>query len=104
MPVVDLSGLDRRQAVIALENFFKVWKEKSPVVGISGLEEDEPGRAATKWASVYESDYEALEKLTESRWDVIVDGRQQKQISELRDQGEERMPGKIFILDEEKSS
>ena len=104
LPVVDLSGPDRRQAVIALENFFKVWKEKSPVVGITGLDEDEPGRAAAKWASVYENDYEAVEKISKSRWDVIVDGQEQKQIEELRDQGEEIMPGRIFILDEEKSS
>lgn len=100
LPVIDLSGLDRKQAVIALENFFKVWKEKSPILGVSGLDQDAPRRAAEKWASVYQSDYQTVEKLSDSRWDIVVESMDSEAVERLRSGDDEIMPGKIFILDE----
>lgn len=101
LPVLDLSGLDRKQAVIALENFYKVWSKKAPLVGVVGLQEDAPRRAVEKWASVYRDDFEALEKSGPSRWQIVVDSSDER-LDKVRESQDEMMPGKIFLLDEVK--
>lgn len=98
VPVIDLRGLDRREAVQAIENFVRIWKERSPVLGISGLDEDAPGRAARKWASVYREDYRHLDEISESRWDVFFS--EAGDIESLKEQGEEVMPARIFLTAE----
>jgi hypothetical protein len=98
LPTVDLSGLDRRQAVQALESFYKVWSQKSPVVGVEGLTEDGPLRAAKKWASVYRDDYSETQVISDGRWNIIVSANSEKSVNEMLSKDEERMPGKIFIL------
>jgi len=99
IPVVNLAGLNRRDAVRALENAFAVWKDKSPLLGVTGLEEDAPGRAAAKWASVYEQDYEELEKPTPNRWTIVI-RNDSEELQSMRDKPDEVMPGKIFLLEE----
>ena len=101
IPVLDLSGLDRRKAVQALENFFQVWKSKSPVLGVEGLYEDAPLRAAKKWASVYRDDYRELETISEYRWNINVSEQTPQEIEAFRNRADERMPGKIFLLHED---
>jgi hypothetical protein len=101
LPVVDLAGLDRKKAVKALENAFRIWKEKSPLLGVTGLSEDAPGRAAKKWASVYREDYREIENVSDDRWNVILGFEDAKELELLREKPEEKMPGKIFLLDED---
>lgn len=98
LPIVDLSGLDRRQSVQALENFYKVWSPKSPVVGVEGLTEDAPLRAIKKWASVYRDDYSETQVVSDGRWNIIVSANSEDRVKEMLSRDEERMPGKIFIL------
>lgn len=97
LPVLELSSLDRRQSVLALESFFRVWSNKSAVLGVEGLEEGAPLRAATKWAAVYEKDYHQLVKVSERRWNIIVKNDSDRVQQDLEKE-EERMPGKIFLL------
>lgn len=98
VPVVDLSGLDRREAIQAIENFVRIWKERSPVLGLRGLDEDAPGRAARKWAAVYREDYHHLEELSDSSWEVLF--AEDGDAESLRNQGEEVMPARIFLTAE----
>lgn len=98
LPVVDLAGLDRRQAIQALENFYKVWSQKSPVVGVEGLDEDAPLRAMKKWASVYREDYSETQVVSDKRWDIIVNAHSEDAVKDMQSKDDERMPGKIFIL------
>lgn len=101
VPVVDLQDLDRRQAVKALENFFSVWSEHSPLLGIAGLDQDAPERAAKKWASVYRDEYREIERGSDHRWNIIVSTEEPKELARLRAAGDEIMPGKIFLTDQD---
>lgn len=98
-PVVDLSGLGRRDAIRAIEGCVSVWAERSPLMGISGLTEDAPLRAAKKWASVYRDDYRRINKLSPDRWEIVFGEVNQDEIESLRAEGTEVMPGKLFFLD-----
>lgn len=53
IPGVDLHGLDRADAVRALEAFMDVWGPRVDRVKLVGLEEDAPRRAAEKYLHVY---------------------------------------------------
>ena len=98
VPVVDLHGLDRRQAVKALESFFKVWKSKSPVLGVLGVQQDPVMRAVEKWGSVYREDFRELARTSDERWNIYLS--EPEQAESLLSQGDEVMPGKIFLTDE----
>ncbi|MCA9777469.1 MAG: hypothetical protein KC800_12150 [Candidatus Eremiobacteraeota bacterium] len=98
LPVIDLSGLDRRQAVQALENFFRVWSQKSPVLGVEGLHQDAPLRAMKKWASVYRDDYSETQVVSDGRWNILIAAGTDESVKKMLTQSDERMPGKIFIL------
>lgn len=98
VPVVDLSGLDRKNAVRALENFFRVWRSKSPVLGVIGLREDAVNRAVAKWGAVYRDDYRELVHTTEDRWDIYLE--ESADVPYLSRLGDEIMPGKIFLTEE----
>jgi hypothetical protein len=98
LPVIDLSGLDRRQAVQALESFYKVWSKKSPIVGVEGLTEDAPLRAMKKWASVYRDDYSETQVVSDQRWNIIVSANSEDAVKDMLSKDDECMPGKIFIL------
>lgn len=98
VPVVDLHGLDRKNAVRALENFFRVWRSKSPLLGVLGLKEDAVNRAVAKWGSVYRDEYRELVQVSEERWDIHLD--ESAEAHSLSRQGDEIMPGKIFLTDE----
>ena len=100
-PVIDLAGLDRRLSIRALENFFRVWKEKSPLLGISGLHEDAPQRAAAKWAAVYRDEYREREIVSGSRWNIVMSNDDSELSAALRAQPEESMPGRVFLTDED---
>lgn len=100
MPVLNLSGLDRRQAVQALENFFKVWQSKSPVLGVEGLQEDPAHRAFQKWCSVYRQDYLEVEQVSARRSNILL-AAEVDQREALNEHPEEHMPGKIFLLNED---
>lgn len=95
VPVVNLSGLDRREAVQAIESFFKIWKERSPLLGLQGLDEDAPGRAARKWASVYREEYREITEVSDSRWEILLEASDD--VAKLREEGEEVMPARIFL-------
>lgn len=103
LPVIELSGLDRRQAVQAMEHFFRVWKTKSPLLGVEGLTEDAPLRAMKKWASVYRDEYREIEKVSASRWNIVIHLDDEALLTQMRAQDEECMPGKIFLLNEDAS-
>ena len=98
LPVLDLSGLDRRQAVQAMENFFRVWRPKSPVLGVEGLQEDAPRRAMEKWASVYRDDYSERQVVSDQRWNILIAAGSDEAVKDVLAKSDERMPGKIFIL------
>tara|TARA_Y100000815_G_C13026581_1_gene381468 strand:- start:275 stop:487 length:213 start_codon:yes stop_codon:yes gene_type:complete len=68
-------------------------------MGISGLTEDAPLRAAKKWASVYRDDYRRINKLSPDRWEIVFGEVNQDEIESLRAEGTEVMPGKLFFLD-----
>lgn len=97
IPVLDLSGLDRRQAVKSLENFFRMWKARSALLGVQGLEEDAPKRAAQKWASVYREEYQEIDQISDARWNIVLD---RQSVEASRNLEEETMPGRIFLTDE----
>lgn len=101
LPLLDLSGLDRRQAIQALESFFRVWSAKSPLLGVEGLSEDAAQRAMKKWASVYRDEYFKVEEVSPGRSNIIVSNDDPKSISTILERAEERMPGKIFLLIED---
>ena len=101
MPVADLSGLNRRDAVKAIEGFFKVWGSRSPVLAIQGLAQDAPQRAARKWAEVYRDDYGELIEVSPDRWEILLSTENPTQVLALRSKGDEIMPGRIFLTDEE---
>ncbi len=103
LPVADLSGLSRRDAVLAIESFVKVWGTRSPVLGLRGLSEDAPGRAARKWAEVYRDDYRELVEVSPDRWEIVLTGENLEGISALKSKGDEVMPGRIFLTNEEVS-
>lgn len=98
VPVVDLHGLDRKNAVKALENFFRVWGSKSPRLGVLGVEEDPVTRAVSKWSAVYSDEFRDLIKISENRWEITLD--HQEPVLLRDDLGDEVMPGKIFLTDE----
>lgn len=99
LPVLDLRGLDRKEAVRAIERFVRAWKSRSPMLGIRGLLEDAPGRAARKWAAVYADDYRALHERSGDRWDLQFDGDLSPLQSFLDDGREEVMPGSIYLTE-----
>lgn len=103
LPVADLSGLTRRDAVRAIENFVKVWGSRSPVLALRGLSEDAPERAARKWAEVYRDDYRELVEVSPDRWEIVLSGENPEGISALKSKGDEVMPGRIFLTNEEPS-
>lgn len=100
VPVVDLRGLNRKDAICAIEGFMKIWATRSPIVGFSGLKEDAPHRAAGKWASVYRDDYRQVIEVDEDRWDVLLVDDAPEAVVALRAKGDESMPGSIFIMSE----
>lgn len=104
LPVVDLKGLSRRDAVRAIEGFFKVWGPRSPVVGLQGLTDEAALRAARKWAEVYRDDYREAVEVDSDRWEFVVDGENPERISELKTLGDEVMPGRIFLTNEESAT
>ncbi len=97
IPAVDLSGLDRRQAIRALEAFVRVWSAQSGKVRFHGLTEDAPQRAAEKWASVYREDYHSLVKDSEDVWTVYFG---EVGVNGSKIEAEEVMPGRVFLIDE----
>lgn len=103
LPVADLSGLNRRDAVLAIESFVKVWGTRSPALGLLGLSEDAPGRAARKWAEVYRDDYRELVEISPDRWEIVLSRENLEGISALKSKGDEVMPGRIFLTNEEVS-
>jgi hypothetical protein len=104
LPVADLSGLNRRDAVKAIESFLKVWGSRSPVLGLRGLSEDAPGRAARKWADVYRDDYREVIEVSPDRWEIVLNQDSPTDIADLRSRGDEIMPGRIFLTSEETQS
>lgn len=102
LPVVVLNGLDRRQAIQAIENFYQMWSPKCPVLGVEGASEDAPGRALEKWAHVYSDDYQKIDKISKDRWNIVTPGIEADVVEKAMKQADERMPGKIFIMIEEK--
>jgi hypothetical protein len=103
LPVVDLSGLNRRNAVKAIEGFLKIWGSRSPLVALAGLEEDAPRRAARKWLSLYGDDYREVLEIDRDRWEIRLGG-DDAAIETLRARGDEVMPGRIFVTSEENSN
>lgn len=101
VPVADLSGLTRRDAVRAIEGFFKIWSSRAPLLGLQGLQEDAPRRAAAKWAEVYRQDYRELLEINPDRWEILAANGSPDAIAEFRSQGDEIMPGRIFLTSEE---
>lgn len=99
IPVLDLTGLNRKDAVLAIEGFFKVWAERSPLIMLSGLNEDAPRRAAEKWAAVYRENFRELKKLSPERWEVLL-STDSDELQRVRALGEELMPGRIFVATE----
>lgn len=101
LPTVDLQGLNRRDAVRALEGFLKIWGARSPIVAVCGLTEDAPRRAARKWAQVYRDDYQEIREVTSDRWEVLLPHDNPEYITDLKSKGDEIMPGRIFLTSEE---
>lgn len=101
LPVVDLEGLSRRDAVRSLESFVKMWGPRSPIVGLLGMDDDAPQRAASKWAQVYREDYRELIEVSPQRWEIVFAPEQVEEIASLRKRGDEVMPGKIFLTSED---
>lgn len=60
-PGVDLSGLDRAEAVRAIEAFVGLWASRVSQVKLAGLDQDAPLRAARKWAHVYAGSYHSID-------------------------------------------
>lgn len=104
LPVADLSGLSRRDAVRAIEGFFKIWKLRAPLLALQGLEEDAARRAAAKWAEVYRDDYRELVEISPDRWEIFPGEDNPAAVSALRSRGDEVMPGRIFLTSEEPKS
>ncbi len=104
LPVADLSGLTRRDAVRALEGFVKIWAPRSPVVAVLGMSEDAPRRAAEKWSQVYRDDYRELEEIDSDRWEISFGPEHPEEVRALRARGDEVMPGRIFLTSEEPQS
>ena len=100
IPVLDLKGLNRKDAVLAIEGFFKVWAQRSPLILLEGLTEDAPYRAAEKWAAVYREDYRELRRLSEQRWEIVL-SMDSGELDRVRALGEEVMPGRIFVATED---
>jgi hypothetical protein len=101
LPVADLSGLNRRDAVKAIEGFLKVWGSRSPVLALQGLAQDAPRRAARKWAEVYRDDYGELVEISPDRWEILLTTENSTQVLALKSKGDEIMPGRIFLTNEE---
>lgn len=101
LPVADLSGLSRRDAVKAIEGFLKVWGSRAPLVGLLGLREDAVRRAASKWLSVYRDDYREVKEVDSDRWEISLAEAEPEQVLALRSRGDEIMPGRIFLTSEE---
>ncbi len=99
LPVLDLQGLDRREAVRALERFTRAWKGRSALVGLRGISEDAPGRAARKWAAVYTDEYLAVHERSEDRWDVQFDDDLSPLQAFLENGQEEIIPGSIYLTE-----
>ena len=101
LPVLDLSGLDRRQAIQALESFFRVWSPKSPLLGVEGLSQDAAQRAMKKWASVYRDEFFKVDEVSPERSNIIISKDEPQSYAKILELPEERMPGKIFLLIED---
>lgn len=101
LPVVDLGGLNRKEAILAIEGFVKIWGPRSPALALQGLSEDAPGRAARKWADVYREDYHELITDDDNRWEIALASGLNDEIQRLKSQGDEVMPGRIFLTSEE---
>lgn len=97
VPVVDLTGLGRRDAIRAIEGCVLVWGERSPMIAIQGLTADAPLRAARKWAAVYRARYREIREVTPDRWEVHFSDHDGPATAELRSKGDEVMPGRIFL-------
>lgn len=97
VPVVDLSGLGRRDAIRAIEGCVKVWGDRSPLVGLRGLHEEAPLRAAKKWAAVYRDSYSEIAEVNADRWEISFVHDDSQAIAALKTKGEETMPGRIFL-------
>ena len=81
-----------------MENFFRVWSPKSPVLGVEGLQEDAPRRAMEKWASVYRDDYSERQVVSDQRWNILIAAGSDEAVKDVLAKSDERMPGKIFLL------
>lgn len=103
-PVLDLNDLDRRDAVRALEGFFKVWGSRIPAFAVVGLEQDGPQRATGKWAQVYRQDYREKREVSADRWEFSLSDEVEPALAALCALGEERMPGRIFLTSEESAT
>jgi hypothetical protein len=101
LPVVDLKGLSRRDAIRAIEGFVRLWASRSPLLALRGLAEDAPLRAARKWAAVYRKDYREILEVSQDRWEIVLDASNPERLTRLKSQGDEIMPGKIFLTSEE---
>jgi hypothetical protein len=97
LPVVDLAGLGRRDAIQAIEGCVSVWGGRSPIVAIQGLTEDAPLAAAKKWSAVYRDGYKEIKKLSPGRWEITFGDGNAQQIADLKAKGDEIMPGRIFL-------
>lgn len=98
IPGVDLSGLDRRQAVRALEAFTRSWSRRSKRLRVLGLEEEQPRRAAEKWASYYEQEFHRIRKDEDQpgAWTIeLEEGLEAVTPDDLV----EVIPGKVFLVE-----
>lgn len=95
IPTLNLSGLDRRQAVRAIEAFVKMWKQRAPRVRLRGVEEDAPGRAAARWADHYRPDFLRSQR-EQDFWTIYF---REPTPEEAGIEEEEVMPGKVFLVE-----
>ena len=98
IPALELAGLDRRDSVLALEGFVKLWNGKISFVRIYGGAEDPARRAVEKWGHYYSADGHRLEKDDEDRWTLHLG----KEAPNPQLTAEERIPGRIFLIDDER--
>lgn len=97
VPVVDLTGLGRRDAIRAIEGCVLVWGKRSPMIALQGLAADAPLRAARKWAAVYRDRYREIREISSDRWEIFFVERDNPRMSELRSRKDEVMPGRVFL-------
>lgn len=95
IPALELHGLDRRQSVLALESFVKLWKDRVPYLRVYGRSQDAPRRAVEKWANFNDK---RLEADALDRWTVYL----REDIPDPGLENEERMPGRVFLMNDER--